>query len=262
MATVLETPAAASIDADEADFTLSMGDSVVLHGVSWKLYRKLRRMRANRNIRMTYDRGELEIMSPSPEHEGFACLLGDLIRIWTLELGIPIRSCGRMTVRRSVLERGFEPDNCYYIQHEPQMWNKRKINFKTDPPPDLAVEVEVTRHVAMQQRPCRHHLGVQARVLREKAVEVAAVPIGPVHHRGDGQPPGVEILIQGHVPVRIGFSARCRSMRTLGSIIPSSVGWVHWPAIPKARLQDSSISGEFSPPCNPRTVPMPALHSL
>ena len=45
---------------------------------------------------------------------------------------------------RSALERGFEPDNCYYVQHEPQMWNKKKINFKTDPPPDLAIEVEVT----------------------------------------------------------------------------------------------------------------------
>jgi len=31
------------------------------------------------------------------------------------------------------------------VQHEPQMWNKKKINFKTDPPPDLAIEVEVTR---------------------------------------------------------------------------------------------------------------------
>ncbi len=50
-----------------------------------------------------------------------------------------------MTIRRSVLERGFEPDNCYYVQHEPQMWDKQKINFKVDPPPDLAIEVEVTR---------------------------------------------------------------------------------------------------------------------
>ena len=50
-----------------------------------------------------------------------------------------------MTIKRSVLQRGFEPDDCYYFQNEPLMWNKRKINFKTDPPPDLAIEVEVTR---------------------------------------------------------------------------------------------------------------------
>jgi Uma2 family endonuclease len=48
-----------------------------------------------------------------------------------------------MTIKRAVLERGFEPDHCYYVQHEPQMWNKKKINFKNDPPPDLSIEVEV-----------------------------------------------------------------------------------------------------------------------
>jgi Uma2 family endonuclease len=102
-------------------------------------------MPENYNIRMTYDRGELEIMSPSSLHEGIAALLGDLISVWRAEHHIPVRSCRMMTIRRSVLERGFEPDNCYYVQHESQMWDKKKINFKTDPPPDLAIEVEVTR---------------------------------------------------------------------------------------------------------------------
>jgi Uma2 family endonuclease len=50
-----------------------------------------------------------------------------------------------MTISRAALKRGFEPDHCYYVQHEPQMWDKTKINFKVDPPPDLAIEVEVTR---------------------------------------------------------------------------------------------------------------------
>jgi Uma2 family endonuclease len=145
MATVLENPAAELPDADEQDFAPATGESVVLHGVSWKLYRKLRNMSENRNIRMTYDRGELEIMSPSAEHEGIATLIGNLVTMWCMELQIPFRSCRNVTIRRSLLERGFEPDNCYYIQHEPQMWNKKKISFKTDPPPDLAVEVEVTR---------------------------------------------------------------------------------------------------------------------
>jgi Uma2 family endonuclease len=145
MATDLEvlptTPAA------EADSVLiaDCGDSVVLHGIPWTLYRRLRRTPENYNIRMTYDGGELEIMSPSVEHEGIATLLGNLITVWALEFRIPFRSCRTMTIRRSLLERGFEPDNCYYVQHEPQMWNKKKVRFKTDPPPDLAIEVEVTR---------------------------------------------------------------------------------------------------------------------
>ncbi len=62
--------------------TVSSRDSVVLHGISWKMYRRLRKMPENYNVRMTYDRGELEIMSPSALHEGIATLLGDLISVW------------------------------------------------------------------------------------------------------------------------------------------------------------------------------------
>ena len=145
MATDLETAAAPLAEEGDSDWVASAGGSVVLHGISWKMYRRLRKMRANYNIRMTYDRGELEIMSPSALHEGIATLLGSLIDVWTLELKIPLRSCRTMTIRRAALKRGFEPDNCYYVQHEPQMWDKKKINFKVDPPPDLAIEVELTR---------------------------------------------------------------------------------------------------------------------
>jgi Uma2 family endonuclease len=145
MATDLEVATEAPPEQDDADFTLNAGGSAVLHGISWKMYRRLRKLSENRNLRMTYDQGELEIMSPSPLHEGIDRLLGRLIEVWTLVLNLPLRSCGRMTISRAALELGFEPDNCYYVQNEPLMWNKRKINFKTDPPPDLAIEVEVTR---------------------------------------------------------------------------------------------------------------------
>jgi hypothetical protein len=46
----------------------------------------------------------------------------------------------------------------------------------------LGIEVEVTRNVAVHQRAGGHHLGVEARVAREQAVEVPAVAVGPVHH--------------------------------------------------------------------------------
>jgi Uma2 family endonuclease len=122
-----------------------VGGAVVLHGVKWKLYRRLRKMRANYNLRMTYDRGELEIMSPSAEHESIARLLRSLVEAWTAELNIEIVPCRTLTVRRADLKRGFEPDDCYYVQHELEMRAKKKINFKVDPPPDLAIEVEIGR---------------------------------------------------------------------------------------------------------------------
>ena len=146
MATDLETAAEAPPVAENGSvLTVSSGDSVVLRGISWKMYRKLRKLSENRNIRMTYDQGDLEIMSPSRAHEVIAAFLGTLIDVWAIELDVAIVACRTMTIRRADLDRGFEPDNCYYVQHEPQMWEKKRINFKTDPPPDLAVEVEVSR---------------------------------------------------------------------------------------------------------------------
>lgn len=145
MATDLEIAPVAAAKENEPDLAEVPGDSVVLHGVSWKLYRKLRKMPESYNIRMTYDHGELEIMSPSRAHEVIARLLEALIDVWALEFDVEIVPCGTMTIRRADLKRGFEPDNCYYVQHEREMRDKDKINFKVDPPPDLAIEVEVSR---------------------------------------------------------------------------------------------------------------------
>jgi Uma2 family endonuclease len=115
------------------------------------MYRRLRKMRDNYNLRMTYDQGELEIMSPSRAHEVIAAFLGTLIDVWAIELDVPIVSCRTMTIRRADLKRGFEPDNCYYVQHELQMREEKKIDFRTDPPPDLAVEVEVARKLSTKK---------------------------------------------------------------------------------------------------------------
>ena len=117
----------------------------VLYGVSWETYVALRDAPDNDNVRMTYDRGELEMMSPSKPHEQYASLLDRLIHAWTEELDLDIVSCRAMTCRREDLKRGFEPDNCYYVEHEPQMRAKEELDLSRDPPPDLAIEIEVSR---------------------------------------------------------------------------------------------------------------------
>jgi Uma2 family endonuclease len=132
--------------------TASRDQVVVLHEIPWATYVALRDMPDNDNLRMTYDRGELEIMSPSPLHERFACLLGDLIAVWRIELDIAISSCRTMTIRRKELERGFEPDHCYYVQNEPRVWDKTELDFSVDPPPDLAIEVDVSRGSSRKMR--------------------------------------------------------------------------------------------------------------
>jgi len=62
----------------------------------------------------------------------------------------------------------------------------------------LRVEVQVAWHVAMQQGAGGHHLGVQAGVSGDEAVQDTAVPVGPVHHGRDGQAPGVVLAIDFH----------------------------------------------------------------
>jgi Uma2 family endonuclease len=117
----------------------------VLRGVSWAMYQELRSIEEMYNVRMTFDGGDLEMMPPSTLHERFSRLVDRLVFVWTEERNIDIASCGTMTVRREDRQRGFEPDNCYYIQHESLVREKAELDFSLDPPPDLAVEVDVSR---------------------------------------------------------------------------------------------------------------------
>src|SRR4029079_3790617 len=83
------------------------------------------------------------LMSPTLSHERLGYLIGRCIDAWTEEFQIPIRSCRSTTFRREDLDRGLEPDNCYYIAHEASMRGKDEVDLTIDPAPDLAVEVDV-----------------------------------------------------------------------------------------------------------------------
>ena len=84
-------------------------------------------------------------MSPSSEHESDADMLGRFVVVLTEELGHPIKAGRSTTYRREDLERGLEPDNSYWLANEPKVRGKRHIDLNVDPPPDLAVEIDVTR---------------------------------------------------------------------------------------------------------------------
>lgn len=119
-------------------------DSVVqLREIGWDVYVALRASPENRNVRMTYDRGTLEIMFPSKLHERIAELLGRMVQTWTEQRGIPIQSCGSVTFQRPDLARGLEPDKCFYIAHESVVREGEALDLAVDPPPDLVIEVDV-----------------------------------------------------------------------------------------------------------------------
>jgi Uma2 family endonuclease len=84
-------------------------------------------------------------MTLSFDRERCKKLLGRLIEVVTEELNIPIQSAGSTTFEREDLECGLEADDWYYIRNEPLIRAKRAVDLAIDPPPDLAVEIDISR---------------------------------------------------------------------------------------------------------------------
>jgi Uma2 family endonuclease len=121
------------------------GRCLRLSGIDWRTYTRLLWVFAEHpGIRLTYDRGELEIMSPRLEHDDDAWFLGDLVFVLTEELGLPLKRGGSTTLRRRLRQRGIEADACFWIANAHRMAGRRRLDLRTDPPPDLALEVDVT----------------------------------------------------------------------------------------------------------------------
>jgi len=120
-------------------------DRVILRNISWQTYQSLiTDFESEPAIRLTYDLGTLEIRMPLDPHETYKKLLGRLIEAATEELDLEIRSLGSRTCDREDLKRGLEPDQCYYIQSEALVRDVEQIDLTHFPPPDLAVEVDIT----------------------------------------------------------------------------------------------------------------------
>jgi Uma2 family endonuclease len=121
-------------------------ERVVLHPVSWQDYTRFVDLFAERPAwRLTYDRGVLEIMSPSGKHESAEDLLDRFVVLLTEELDLPIKVGGSTTFRLEREEKGLEPDRSWWIANEGQVRGKLEVDLHTDPPPDLCIEVDVTR---------------------------------------------------------------------------------------------------------------------
>ncbi len=118
---------------------------VILSNISWATYESLVTDLGNQSsIRITYDQGILEIMSPSSEHEKLNRTLAQFVEMLAEELTIDIRRLGSTTFKREDLAKGFEPDSCYYIQNEDKISGKKEIDLTIDPPPDLIIEIDIT----------------------------------------------------------------------------------------------------------------------
>ena len=115
---------------------------VLLTDVPWDLYERLRDLHGPRNVHMTYHRGSLELMSPSQPHEEYAARFEILILEVAKALGLSCKLLGSTTWKKKD-ESGKEADACFYLANAGRVRGKR-IDLKNDPPPDLAVEVEIS----------------------------------------------------------------------------------------------------------------------
>jgi Uma2 family endonuclease len=113
--------------------------------VSWETFLALLEEMGPDRGRLAYAGGLLEVTSPSGTHERLKGLIGRFIETLSLLLDFEISSFGSTTLLQELAQRGIEPDECYYIQSEASVRGKGDIDMKHDPPPDLAVEVELGR---------------------------------------------------------------------------------------------------------------------
>ena len=136
------------------------GAMLVIPNVSWEDYEGLLADLGDRpGVRVSYDEGRLQVMSPSAEHEDYKESVLCIARALSEEFDIPLETRGSTTWKRRALRKGVEPDTCFYIANARRVIGRRKMNLDVDPPPDIAVEIDVTNE-SLSKFPIYARLGV------------------------------------------------------------------------------------------------------
>ena len=121
------------------------GQQILLKDISWqKLENILEEMGERRTARISYSDGWLEIMVPLPEHEKDKEIFGELVRILLDKLEIDFEPFGSTTLKNERMRQAVEPDTSFYIQNQAAVIGKNRIDLNIDPPPDLAIEIDIT----------------------------------------------------------------------------------------------------------------------
>lgn len=121
------------------------GHKVVLENITWQRFETiLDELGEHRSARIAYNNELLEIMTPLPEHETNKELVSDLIKGLLEELDIECYPLGSTTFKNQQMAKGIEPDNCFYLKNEAKVRGKKRLDLTIDPPPDLALEIDVT----------------------------------------------------------------------------------------------------------------------
>jgi Uma2 family endonuclease len=107
---------------------------VYLHGVLWSDYERLLKIRGEHSVpRLAYEKGVVELMSPSDEHESLTFWISRLTEVWCDEHDIDFSGLGNWTLKSKRNEGGVEPDACYIFGARRSRVEGRR--------PDLAIEI-------------------------------------------------------------------------------------------------------------------------
>lgn len=135
-------------------------NGIILNNISWQQFENfLLDLGENQGARLAYDRGRLEMMTPLPEHEYYKEILSLTIQDIAEELDLDYETYGSTTWKKEKELAGLEADNCFYFQHEDRVRGKLTLDLNQDPPPDLALEIDLT-HKSLNRFPIYARLGV------------------------------------------------------------------------------------------------------
>lgn len=121
------------------------GHQLLLKELSWQEFEAiLQELGESRSARLSYSNGTLEIMTPLMGHETAKVLIGDLVKILLDQQGSDYEPTGSTTFKSEQMDQGVEPDESFYITHCQVIRGRQRIDLTVDPPPDLAIEIDLT----------------------------------------------------------------------------------------------------------------------
>jgi Uma2 family endonuclease len=132
-----------------AERSRSHDDRIILHGASWEDYERILDIRGESSgVRIAYLEGELELMSPSKDHEWIKKTIARLLECWAEEAAVDLNGYGSWTLKERREERGAEPDECYVV------------GVREADRPDVAIEV-IWTHGGLDKLEIYRRLGVR-----------------------------------------------------------------------------------------------------
>ncbi len=121
------------------------GNQLLLRNVDWESFEQLlEELGDNRGTRLSFSDNTVEIMAPMAAHEDDKHIIGRLVEIILDEMELEFRPLGATTFKNKKMSKAVEPDECFYIQNETKIRGKDRIDLEQDPPPDLAIEIDLT----------------------------------------------------------------------------------------------------------------------